>query len=164
MNNLLRDIVRQAVEFTREHRFWGIREEEILQLLDTFDEGNGHLANPLNRDPNIHYFRPRETLLTGEEEVNGKYLTLDYCGHDPRLLLKAFDSIEELERSILSDAGILNSWTTYVFAFIDGQLRDYEVVATLDDGSTYTCDNRKGENDDVNLLLFKIIKAEFRWR
>jgi hypothetical protein len=164
MNKLLRDIVRQAVEFTREHRFWGIREDKLLQLLDTWGEGNSHLANPLNRDPSIPYFRPREMLLTGEEVVNGKYMTLVYCGHDLSLYLIAFDSIEEMERSILSGSGILNSWTTYVFAFVDGQLKDYEVVATLDDGSTYTCDNHKGENDDVNLLLFKIVKAEFRWR
>lgn len=164
MNILLRDLVRQAVEFTNEHEYWGICEEEILQLLDTVDEENRHLANPLNKDSNVASFRPRQTPLTGEEEVYGKYLTMNYCGHDRSLLLKAFGSIEEMERHILSGGGILNCWTTYVFAFIDDQLRDYEVVATNEEGLTYLCNNHKEQTDGGGLHLSNIVKAELRWR
>jgi hypothetical protein len=164
MNSVLRELIRQAVDFTKDHRNWGLREREALQLLDAVGERNEHLANPLNKSREVPYFRPRQTPLTGEEPVYGKYLTMDYCGHEPSLSLKTFDTKEELERDILSEAGIINAWTTYVFAFIDGKLRDYEVVVTYTDGSTDSCDNNKEQDGEADLMFPNVAKMELRWR
>ena len=164
MSTQLGELIRQAADLTRGHRYWGVREKEILRILDAAGKRNRHLVNPMNRDREVPYFRPRQTPLTGDELVYGKYLTMHYCGHDVSSLLFDFDCIEELEKDLLSGAGILNCWTTYVFAFIDGQLRDYEVAVTFEDGSTFTYDNHKGQNAGVPGSLPVVTRAELRWR
>jgi hypothetical protein len=164
MKILLKDLVHQSVEFTRNHQCWGLREDEVLQLIDFVGDENAHLVNPLNRDPLVPYFRPRQTPLTGEEKVYNKYIAMNYCGHDQSLRLETFGSLEEMEENLLSPGGLINSWTTYVFAFVDGQLHDYELLLELGDGSTSICDNHKDQKDGGNSHLFNNVKAKVRWR
>ena len=105
----------------------GLERSEIFHLLDTKGSENEHLANQLNRDPKVPYARPREQPLTGSEEIHGDYLLLDFCGHNPSMLLFDFPRIEDLEAAILGGAGITNIFTTYQLAFLEGKLTPYAV-------------------------------------
>ncbi len=49
-----------------------------------------------------------------------------------------------------------------MFAFIDCQLRDYEVTVTTFEGPAYICDNRK-EQDESHYVLSDLAMAEIRW-
>ncbi len=166
MTTRLSDMIRQASDYARAHCAWGIDEKKALAILDVSGKRNEHLANPLNRDPNIPYFRRRSTPLSGKEQVYGRFLILDYCGHEVSLILKDFDDIRALEEDVLSGAGILNDFTTYMFAFIQGRLQDYQVAATGSDGATYVIDNNKQQEvtatpweSDV-----KWVNARIHWR
>jgi regulator of RNase E activity RraA len=100
-------------------------------LLDVYKhrpQQNEHLANPLNRDPNVYYFRPRLKPLTGDEPVLGQFLSLKYCGHDPFVVLEDYDNIASLESSILSACGILNPFKTYELAFVDFRVAPYRIT------------------------------------
>ena len=88
---------------------------------------NAHLADPDGYDSRTGNYLERRTPLPLDAEVRGDFLTLDYCGHGPWAILKDHDSLGEVERSILSGAGILNGFTDFVLAFVDGRLRSYEV-------------------------------------
>ena len=55
--------ISQASDYTSTHRYWGVREEEVLAILDVSGTQNNHLANSLNRDPTVSYFRPRSVPL-----------------------------------------------------------------------------------------------------
>ena len=127
MTTTLIQIAEQAVEFTADDPDGGLDLEEILRLLDTKGTENEHLANPLNRDPDVYYFRPRGKALTGAESVHGDFLILNYCGHDPAMILSDYLSISDLEAAILGGGGILNMFTTYQLAFRDGLITSYDV-------------------------------------
>lgn len=70
----------------------------------------------------------RQQILTGNEQVAGDFLLLDYCGHMPELRLVAFTSRQQLEDSILNEGGIFNSFTTMLIPIIFGQFQPYRVA------------------------------------
>jgi hypothetical protein len=88
---------------------------------------NGFLADPQGHDPRNGRYLERRSPMPLDAEVSGDFLTLDYCGHGPWAILEDHDSLEALERAILSGAGVLNTFTTFMLAFINGRLRQYEV-------------------------------------
>ena len=58
-------------------------------------KANAHLKNPLNDE--IGYFRSRQSPLTGDEQVEGKYLTIHLSTHDDMVLLLSHDSLLNLD-------------------------------------------------------------------
>ena len=88
---------------------------------------NAHLADPDGYDSRTGNYHQRSTPLPLDAEVHGEFLTLDYCGHGPWAILENHGSLADVEKSILSGAGILNGFTEFVLAFIDGKQRGYEV-------------------------------------
>jgi hypothetical protein len=88
---------------------------------------NAHLAEPDGYDSRTGNYHQRRTPLPLDVEVHGDFVTLAYCGHGPWAILEDHDSLAELERSILGGAGILNGFTEFVLAFVNGNLRSYEV-------------------------------------
>ena len=76
----------------------------------------------------MYYFHPRKKTLTGEETINGRFLSLIYCGHDPFALLCDHEDLQSLEMSILSDGGIVNPFITFLIAFIDFQIIPYRIM------------------------------------
>jgi len=131
----LRNIVNQAVAATATDSEGGLEANELYMLLDARGDANPHLVNQLNRDPQVYYFRPRQHPLTGDEMVNGRFLSLHYCGHDPFALLLDHQDLESLESSILSGAGILNPFTTYLIAFIDYRVAPFRIMYRGSDGN-----------------------------
>ena len=131
----LRELTEQAAVATADDPDGGLELDEIYRLLDVCGTQNEHIANPLNRDPDVYYFRPREKMLTGEEAINGRFLSLIYCGHDPYVLLCDHKDLQSLETSILSDSGIINPFITFLIAFVDFRVMPYRIMYRCRDGS-----------------------------
>lgn len=131
----LLEIAEEAVVATANDPLGGLDFDDIYGLLDVGGTQNEHLANPLNRDPTVYHHRPRAMPLVGDEQINGRYLSLTYCGHYPLVHLCDHEDLHSLERSILSDSGILNPFVTYLIAFIDFRNVPYRVVYRGGDGS-----------------------------
>lgn len=91
---------------------------------------NIHLLNPRNDE--LGGFHARNEPLTGDEEVQGDFLTLHHSSHDDDVLLLAHDSLAELESEILSPSGLLNPFTLWIDAIIDASCRSYELTFSLD--------------------------------
>jgi hypothetical protein len=127
-------LAHQAVAFTNKEKQGGLWLSLIYELLDVRGSRNEHLANPLNRDAKVFYWRPRAIPFTGEEEVHGEFLTLDYCSHYPQLILTDFDSLEDLEASLLGPAGLMNQFTTQQIAFKALQLQPFNIYYDSPDG------------------------------
>jgi hypothetical protein len=137
----LRDIASQAVDATRDDPEGNLLSSpEIFRLLDVVGTRNTHLANPLNLPPWNGCFRARESPLTGEEAVNGDFLTLTYCHHDPFVRLHDFASRVELEERLLCPGGILHPMINYLVAFVAGKVAPYRVTFRGLDGSIRTFD------------------------
>ena len=100
-------------------RHWHFAPHQIYAVLDARgDPCNAHLANPLNCSSRFHRHE-RPVALTGDEDVLGRFHTVDCNDHDPYLYLTTHESLEDMERFILSGAGILNSYLTFILAFAD---------------------------------------------
>lgn len=102
--------------------------ERMMCIVDFVGPSNEHLANPLNKDPNVYYFRPRPVPLTGDEEISGEYLMFDYCSHYESMKLREFESLSELEKIILDGAGITNNFTSDMVAIVHGTVKRYTVT------------------------------------
>jgi len=122
---------------------------EILRRLDTHDSNNVHLA-----DPAVDRSRFRSEVLSVDEPVCGEFLALVYSAHYPLVRLDGFTDLREMEAWLASDCGILNSFATYVIAFIAGKLRSYAVAYQTDDGAVHEFDkwaqNRLGPQPAEN--------------
>ena len=101
--------------------------DNIYKVMDIDISSNKELANPLNKDPKVYYFRPRQTPLSGDEEVTGKYLVFDYCDHNQSMYLKERLSLRETEEYITAPSGMPNVYTTCIIAIIDGIVKHYEI-------------------------------------
>jgi len=101
--------------------------DSFLTLTHIRGKRNGHLADPDGYDSRTGNYHERRTPLPLAAEVHGEFLTLDYCGHGPWAILKDHGSLAEVEGEILSGAGILNGFTEFVLAFVNGRLHSYEV-------------------------------------
>ncbi len=87
---------------------------------------NTHLINPLNEK--MGAFKPRNPPLSGTEKILGDFLTLRLGTHDNSVFLDEYKDQSELEMTILSDSGIFNPFTKYMFAIIDGEALAYRVT------------------------------------
>lgn len=126
-SSTVRNILEQAVAVTSDDKNVGLDFNECLTLLDATGPHNAHLRNPLNRDPSVFYWRKREKLLSGNEQVFGRYLTLDYSGHDPSLILFAHDDLAVMTKEIIGPSGLPNPFCTYLIAFIDFKVARFRV-------------------------------------
>jgi hypothetical protein len=112
----LRDLATQVHAVLPPH--WHFAPEQIYACLDVRGESyNNHLANPLNRNSRWHC-DTRPVALTGDEDVHGRFHTFDCNDHDPYLFLTSHASLEEMADFILSSRGILNSYLTFMLAFV----------------------------------------------
>lgn len=162
MTTTLSHIAEQAVAFTAADPDGGFELEEILRLLDTKGTENEHLANPLNRDPNVYYFRPREKALTGAESLHGNYLILNYCGHDSSMILSDYHNISELEATILGGSGILNIFTTYQLVFRNGQIAPYDIFYDSNSGKRVRF-SKHNQNQRHVAQNNEYLNPEIRW-
>ena len=99
----------------------------VYRLIDIDIKSNPSLANPLNKDPNVYYFRPREAPFSGEEEVEGRYFVFDYLWHFEEMHLKEKHSLREVEDYIVAPGGITNGYTACIVAVVDGMVKPYEI-------------------------------------
>lgn len=133
----------------------------ILETIDIDGKDNNHLANPLNKDPECYYFRPRETSLSGKEIVVGNYLLFDYCAHDESMYLTQYASLKELEQGILNERGITNTFTTHVIAIVRGQVKRYQILYQRDSFSGKVI--FKKEQQVRESLFEKLTDVELEW-
>ena len=91
--------------------------------------GNHHLLNPRNDE--IGGFSPRDTPLTGSEEIHGDFLTLHHGSHDDMVLLLTHNSLDELVSEILNSSGLLNPFTLAIDAIVGGSCRKYNLTFSL---------------------------------
>ena len=132
----LHDIAAQTVDATRDDPEGNLLSPSVIfRLLDVHGTRNTHLVNPQNLPPWNGCFRAREAPLTGEEAVNGDFLTLTYCHHDPFVRLHDFENRVELEDRLLCPGGILHPMINYVVAFVSGKVAPYRVTFRGLDGS-----------------------------
>lgn len=101
--------------------------EDFLSFTHIRGKSNTHLAEPDGFDNRTQRYAQRRHPLPLDGFVHGDFLTLDYCGHGPWAILESHDSIADAEKAILGGAGILNGWTDFMIAFINGRPRDFEV-------------------------------------
>ena len=163
MTTTINQIAEQAMAYTADDPDGGLEREEILKLLDTKGTENEHLANPLNRDPEVFYERPRETAFTGDEAVHGDYLLLDFCGHNPSMVLFDFPSLQDLEAAILGGGGITNIFTTYQLAFRSGRLTPYDIFFQSSSGDRAKFNKRDQSQEDASAQT-AYPNAEICWR
>jgi len=136
--HFLREIAEQSEAAASSRPGGGLTVHEIYCLLDVSKrrpQRNAHLVNPLNRDPNVFYFRPRAQPLSGDEPVYGQFLLLRYCSHSPSVILEDYDDLGSLESAMLSDDGVLNTFISLQFAFIDFRLAPYRITYRAKDGT-----------------------------
>jgi hypothetical protein len=136
----LHDLAVQAIESTSddpEGNLLGFG--PIYKLLDTEGSRNPHLGNPLNH-PQSGFFRKREHPLSGDEIVNGEFLSLIYCNHDPFVRLVDHDDLASLEAKILGPGGLLNPYINYIVAFISGKVAKYRITYVGPDGAVLPFD------------------------
>jgi hypothetical protein len=136
----IRDLVVQAIEATSDDpkgNMLGFG--PIYKLLGTEGSRNPHLANPLNH-PRRGYIRRRENRLHGDEIVNGEFLSLFYCNHDPFVRLMDHDDLASLEAMILSPGGLLDPYINYLVAFISGKVAKYRITYVGPDGAVLPFD------------------------
>ena len=125
----VRDLLKMVYE--QEERVYGERVDDYIEYslgnVDIFGEGNDHLCNPLNGNGECHYFRPRETPLTGDEIIRGDYILYDVVGHNGDEFINSYETFDELERNILGGAGVFNMFTTVIVAIVHGKVKRYKV-------------------------------------
>ena len=136
----LRELVSQAVNATASDVDGGLEPQEIYSLLDSDGPANAALRNPENAAALRPGFHPRPVPFSGDERVEGEFLTLDFCGHDPSCVLRYHTSLSEIEDFVLSQSGILNPFTTYMLAFVKGVCRKYTVTYEGDGGARLAFD------------------------
>mgnify|MGYP000387967154 CR=1 FL=1 len=145
----LSHLLRQAVAHTASDWDGGLDLDELLHLLDVgafrgkASTRNDHLANPLNREDDVFYTRPRATPFHGSEPVFGDFLTVEYCGHYPYAVLRDHDSENLLESAILGPAGITNIFTTYLMVFKNYTLCPYALTFSNRDGDRVRFDKQR---------------------
>ena len=159
---LLKQITDDAVEATADDPDGGLEAEEVYRLLDVSGTLNEHLINPQNRAGGVTYVRPRETPLTGEEEVHGKWLSLTYCGHDPFALLEDYNDRDSLESFLVSDSGILNPFITFLIAFIDYKVVPYTISYRNRDGAIVQF-NKRNQYDGTDSPKEKYPERQLEW-
>ena len=108
--------------------FNSISVEDILHIIDFEGSINGHLANPLNKNSKVFYFRPRPEPLAGDEKIRGDYLLFDYSSHYQSMKLREFSSRFDIEKFILAGNGIMNNYTSDIVVIIGGEIRHYLVT------------------------------------
>ncbi|PIF13386.1 hypothetical protein CLU94_5496 [Janthinobacterium sp. 13] len=108
---------------------------EVMSRLNTHDSNNAHLA-----DPAVDRSRFRSEVLRGDEPVHGEFLALVYSAHYPLVRLDGFADFRAMEEWLASDSGIVNSFATYVIAFIAGQSRSYAIAYKAADGTVQEFD------------------------
>ncbi len=163
MTTTLNQLAEQAVAYTADDPDIRLEREEILKLLDTKGTENEHLANPLNRDPEVFHERPRETAFTGDEAVRGDYLLLDFCGHNPSMRLFDFPNLQDLEAAILGGGGITNIFTTCQLAFLGGRLTPYDVFYESGSGERVKF-NKRDQYQEGTASKTDYPNAEICWR
>jgi hypothetical protein len=160
--HVIRDIASQAVAVTSGD-LCALSFDEIYELLDVSKRTrNEHLANPLNRDPNVFYFRPRLVSLSGDEPVFGQFLSLKYGSHDPLMILEDHDDLASLESSILSGAGILNLFTTFQLAFRGFRVAPYRITYRDGNGLVKVFD-KQDQYDGKVCLPEEYREAKLEW-
>ena len=121
--------MRQLIEIAKQTRSeTGFPIASFLEWIDFASGRNYAFHNPANEGKKYGLCHPRSSLLTGCEIVTGDFLVLSYVDHDDELLLTDYDALETLEKSLLSDSGMLNVWNTWQLAFIEQKLRRFEIM------------------------------------
>jgi hypothetical protein len=90
--------------------------------------------------PRRGYIRRREKPLHGDEIVNGEFLSLFYCNHDPFVLLMDHDDLASLEAMMLGPGGLLNPYINYLVAIISGKVAKYRITYVGPDGAVLLFD------------------------
>lgn len=104
--------------------------DEIVTYVYIIGEDNLQLGNPRNEE--------REVTNTGEEVVVGSYLLFDYIEHTEDMYIEQYQSLSALEKAITSSSGVINPFTTYQVAIVNGEVATYEIYFTnKKDGRDY---------------------------
>lgn len=104
-------------------------EEDVYSLLT---KPLAQLSAPRNAaldlgiETNGHWIR-RASTLNHSIRIEGKYLIVNYCPHDPTLTLWIFEKEQDIEDYLVSARGPLNAFCEYAIPFIDGKTRDYNL-------------------------------------
>lgn len=102
--------------------------DDLYQEL-IFKGGNEQLNESFSmcHYPSKSHIVPRTIPLTGNENIEGKYLLFSDIGHLPEILLITFDSLTDLEQVIIGGGGILNPFTSIQIAILNGSVKPYRI-------------------------------------
>lgn len=118
------------------------------EYLDFF-RGNEHVSNPLNNDPEVHYFRGREEgkFLTGDEIVYGNYLLFEESSHDYFAAVYQYSSLLEIQKHLIGGGSYTNGFTANSVVIVDGKTKPFVIKGYDKNANEYT--HVKFENDDL---------------
>lgn len=102
--------------------------DDLYKRLYIDGPDNHHLNSSLKQSPGS-YLMVREIPLSGDEEVQGEYFLFDHTGHQGDVTLMQYETLDELEASLIGDGGILNFFTTHAIVIVKGKIWRYEIWA-----------------------------------
>jgi hypothetical protein len=113
----------------------------------------------LNKTLNIHEesgvpIAGRKEILS-EQIIVGDYLLFDYIEHLPQFSLKQCDNFDELIETIISESGILNTFTTLQMPIINGKAKN--ILFTLEYKNDKLSEN-KLEKETLEKIKDEIIR------
>lgn len=73
-------------------------------------------------------FTGRPQPLSGAEVLDSPFLLFEYSSHDPIMLLFEMRSLGAIQSAIISEGGILNTFTDLMLPFVNGELKPYELT------------------------------------
>jgi hypothetical protein len=93
----------------------------------------------------------RRDILDPEMVFDEPFMLFEYIGHYPMACLFFLESHTALETSILSEGGIFNHFTTAMYAFIYGQLSNFECYYRDKDGHEHIFE-KDSQTDDFSFV------------
>ena len=84
-----------------------------------------------------------------DQNIKGQYLLFDFIGHLPEFDIKQYNNFEELIKTIVSDNGILNQFTSLQIPIINGRAKNMLFVLKYKNKTSF-------ENNIENEMMEKI--------
>lgn len=93
----------------------------MLDNLRVYGKDNQHLYSMI--DIKDHRLKP----LDENETINGDYLLFSCLGNSGILILMQYNTLEELEKNILSSYGYINPFITDCIAVVNNKIKKYNI-------------------------------------
>lgn len=163
------DVNRETVERNSESFFYRVGGDCEPVVFSEIQETINYFEEMLEYDEDYKLGRVKINPIFRDELIYGDFILFNYCGHSEDMYIKELDSLEQLEKSITSNAGFTNPFTTYQVAIIKGEVKDYNLYFTNgNDGEDYKFikdyyDVLEGDAERRGIPHFIITNVRLEW-